>query len=119
MYVNVHMCMYVHVSHPKPGAAIGPISKARQDTLVGPSTASRTHELCRHRQPKNVAEQAARCDIEDWCKLDGRDSPRNGLVGPAGPASSMLMIFLTSRMAAFKSVWAEDTKEFTTLYQLA
>ncbi len=112
--------MYVHVSHPKQGAAIGPFPKARQDALVGPSTASRSHELCRHRQlMRPVAEQAARRDIKGTCKLDGRDSPRNGLVGPAGPASSMLMNFLISRMDVFKSVWAEDTKEFTTLYQLA
>ena len=43
-YVNVcqrvmHMCMYVHVSHPKNGATIAQLPKARQDALVGSRTA--------------------------------------------------------------------------------
>ena len=90
--------MYVHV-YPKKGVAIGPFPEARQDALVVPSTASRTHEICRPRQSmRTAAEQARMRNIKGMCKLDGRDSPRNGLVGLAGPASSMLMNFLTSRM---------------------
>ena len=56
--------MYEHVSHPKKGAAIAQLPKARQDALVGSSTASRTHELCHHGQPiRTAAKQAHVCGL--------------------------------------------------------